>query len=102
MTPGHRRKKLELVIERALVDEVIAVAQEVGARGYTVLPVLSGMGHRGHRADDLTGVGGNVLLVLVARDEVVERLVTRLQASWGDAIGVLFVGDVEVLRGDKF
>lgn len=60
------------------------------------------MGNRGARADDLTGVGGNVLVVVITREEVAHRMVGLLEEMWGDAIGVLFVSDVEVMRADKF
>jgi PII-like signaling protein len=98
----YRRKKVELVVERARLDEILDVVKEAGARGYTVLPTLAGMGNRGARADDLTGVGGNVLVVVITREEVAHRVVELLEELWGDAIGVLFVSDVEVMRADKF
>ncbi|MFN7700821.1 MAG: P-II family nitrogen regulator [Deltaproteobacteria bacterium] len=98
----HSRKKVELIVERARLEEILEVAQEAGAKGYTVLPTLSGLGNRGERADDLTGVGGNVLVVIITRDAVAHRSVELLAELWGDAIGVLFVSDVEVLRPDKF
>ncbi|GAB4199592.1 MAG: hypothetical protein OHK0013_09840 [Sandaracinaceae bacterium] len=73
-----------------------------GATALGTLPTLSGMGNRGARADDLTGVGGNVLVVVITREEVAHRMVGLLEEMWGDAIGVLFVSDVEVMRADKF
>ncbi len=103
MTTLHRRKRVEIVVESARLDEVLdLVVHEAGASGYTVLPTLGGSGNRGRRANDLTGVGGNVLVVVLARAEVAETLVGLLAEQWGHAIGVLSVCDVEVLRPEKF
>jgi nitrogen regulatory protein PII len=102
MTSLHRRKKVELIVEKARLEEILDLLRDAGARGYTVIPTLQGLGNRGTRANDLTGVGANVLVVVITNDAVARRIVEQLEAIWGDAIGVLYVSDVEVMRGDKF
>ena len=102
MTQLHPRKKIELVVERARLPEMLDLLHEAGIRGYTVLPTLEGLGNRGLRGDDLTGVGGNVHVMAVTHEEAVHRLIELLEEVWGDAIGVLFVSDVQVLRPAKF
>ncbi len=101
--PLHRRKKLEIVVEALRAREVTAFVEARGATGYTVLPVIEGKGHRGHRTSgDISSVGETVLVVVIAGEEASDRILADAAGLLRDSTAILYVSDVQVVRGDHF
>jgi PII-like signaling protein len=121
----HRRKRLEIVVEKQFARHVTAALQRHREiTGYTVLPSLGGSGHHGVRAPDaITDVLDNVLIVVITREEVVPplldelmalleelmalleelmALLEELMALLEDRVGIVSVSDVEVVRAGHF
>ncbi len=95
------RKLVTIVTESVLERSLVARLKELGAKGYTSMPV-AGEGHRGARsgADPL---GDNLRIEVVCSEEVAERIVEAVVAEFYDNYAmVLFVSDVQVVRPQKF
>lgn len=97
------RKRLDVVIDAAAVPRVTALAEAAGAKGYTVLPNVTGKGHRGiRRGHDLFAEGENAMVIIIAREEVVAAILRDLAPLLDEHAGVATVADVMVLHGDYF
>ena len=94
-------KLVTIVAESVLQDRLIRLVLKEGASGYTLTP-CSGEGSRGLRST--TPVGGhNVRIEVVTGPEVVDRVLTRLQAEFFPHYAVVaWVTDAAVVRGAKF
>lgn len=103
MTQLWRKKKVEIVVEASRVPAITAMVERVGARGYTVIADVSGKGARGIRDDaHLSDVFRNMLIVVVASEEVVARIVDESQILLENYAGIVLVSDVEVVRNEHF
>lgn len=98
------KKRIEIMVETPLMSRVIAILDDLGVSGYTVMPAIAGRGKDGlwHR-DGQVGRVGSVVQILCIIDETREndvleplfRLVSR-------QIGIVTVTDVRVVRSDQF
>jgi PII-like signaling protein len=98
------KKRIDIMVEGPILPRVLALLDQQGVTGYTVLPVLAGRGKDGpwHR-DGVIGRAGSVVNVFCILDEsrvdpVLEplfKLITR-------QIGIVTVSDVQVIRPDHF
>ncbi len=99
----HRRKKIEMIVESALIDAMIEVIEACGAQGYTIIPDLSGSGHHGRRGQaDFVSVLKNVMIIVIAREDVAKQILVRSQEILADGVGIVVTSDVEVIRADHF
>jgi nitrogen regulatory protein PII len=91
-------KKIEIVIERVKLDRVIAIIDEAGASGYTILPSVTGRGHRGRRAGvGLTDVFKNSMVVTVVEDPVAEKILQQINRLIQNFAGMAVVTDASAL-----
>jgi PII-like signaling protein len=97
------RTRIEVLVDAPLVRRLVAAADEVGVSGWTVLPTVMGRGASGAWSDDeLSGASAKQLFMTVTSADKADRLVTAL-APLLDAYGlVLIVGEVQVVRGERF
>lgn len=99
----HPKKRVEIVVEAARAPAVIEAIDEAGAKGYTVVPNVSGRGNKGVRDEaHLSDVFKNVLIIVVAAEAIAARVVERTQALLEDYAGIVVVSDVEVVRDEHF
>ncbi len=99
----HKKKKLEIIAEAALLPRLVDLLDEQGVKGHTVLPVLAGHGHSGAMgATDLNTALAMRLLVAVMDGPTADALLTEIHALLGDYRAVVLVSDIEVLREDYF
>lgn len=96
------RKRLEILADVPLVPRVVAALKEAGANGHTVLPVLSGSGRSGDWVEErLTGAAKQMVVAIVSGDHA--RLFVDAISPLLDSHRLLLtIGDVEVVRGDRF
>lgn len=86
----------EAVLERRLLEELAAA----GASGYT-LGEVRGEGSRGVRATEFEGK--NVRIETVVGPDVADRLLAGLAEHYFDHYAlVVWVADVDVVRGEKY
>lgn len=100
----HTAKRIEIIIEAPLERRLTAVLDEAGARGYTILPVLGGNGQSGpwSREGQVSRAGGMVAVVCITSPDRVDPLLDAAFKVVERHIGVVSVGDVEVVRPNRF
>jgi nitrogen regulatory protein PII len=97
----QRMKKIEIVIEMVKLEKVIAIIDEAGASGYTIISAVAGRGTRGRRAGGaLTDVFKNAMVVTVVDDAGAEQILRRVGKLIQNFAGMAVVTDVSVLWPD--
>lgn len=97
----ERRKVLTIVTEAALERELVKEIERLGAHGYTVADVR-GKGGRGTRNAGWD-LSANIRIEIVCTEETAHAIADTLKARYYDNYAmILFIGDVEVLRPEKF
>lgn len=97
------RTRIEVLVDAPLVRRLVAAADDVGVSGWTVLPTVMGRGASGGWSDDeVSGASAKQLFMTVTSAEKAEKLVNALRPLL-DAYGlVLLIGEVQVVRGERF
>lgn len=95
-------KKLVTIITEAVIEkEIITVLEQLGVSGFTIVDAR-GKGHRGMRNAGWEH-GANIRIEVICDDKLADAIAMRFKNDfYNDYAMVLFVGDVNVLRPDKF
>lgn len=73
-------KRLEIVIDAAHTPALLRTVMEAGARGYTLIRDVQGMGDRGERSgDQLTDVFRNCYVLIACEPDQAERIVQQVR-----------------------
>ena len=91
-------KMIFVVADEGRSERVGRELLALGARGYTSMPVLEGVGHTGMHAGDRVHPGALVSFFAVAEDDVADQIfdgLVRCRDSAGDCITRLFLLPVE-------
>lgn len=98
------KKRLEAFVEAPVLHRFIAILEDEGVRGYSVMPVVSGSGTDGDwsREGSVTAAGQMVAVVCVVSEEAVQPLLDKAFAMLSRHMGIVSVSDCEVMRGDRF
>lgn len=100
MMPQEPVKRVELVIEALVLNQALAIIEQAGAPGYTVVPHVYGKGHRGVRTDlGFSDVLRNVMVIVVAREQVARRIARELGELLENNAGILTMTPVEICSG---
>lgn len=99
----HRKKRIEIIAEAAIVPLLVEALHGAGASGYTILPALSGGGHHGAWSESAMSSAMQMQMILViASPDLAAGIAARLQPLILQYKAILAVSDVEVIRGDHF
>ncbi|MCS6891286.1 MAG: hypothetical protein RMK64_03725 [Rhodovarius sp.] len=99
----ERRKRIEVVVEAVRAEQVTALLERLGAKGWTMLPVIAGRGRTGlRRGGDLSGVLDNVLVLCITSQAVADAVLAAREELLGARPAIVSVSDCEVLRGEHF
>jgi nitrogen regulatory protein PII len=99
----HARKRIEIVVEAVQAERVTDLLDRLGAKGWTMLPVISGRGRQGLRQGGVPGgVFDNVLILCIASAELAEQLMAAQAELLGARPAIVSISDTEVLRGEHF
>ena len=100
MAPEHR-KVLTIITEAALERDLGEEIERLGAHGYTVADVR-GKGGRGVRSAGWD-LGANIRIEVVCTEDTAHAIAAALKERYYDNYAmILFIGDVEVMRPEKF
>lgn len=93
-------RKITIIAERVLRDDLIALLKKHGARGWT-LTMVEGEGSRGIRASEWEGrnVQVDTLVSPDLAEPIMDEIGERYFADWSV---IVYVTDVEVLRREKY
>lgn len=97
------RKRIEILVDTPLVPRIVRQIKEAGISGWSLIHVDSGAGREGKwQNDDVTGAAAKTIILAIAGDEKANLLVDMLAPTL-DSYGLLLtVGEVQVVRGDRF
>lgn len=93
-------KKVTIVAERLLRDQILEVLRKHGATGWSIAAV-EGEGSRGNRTSDFEGRNSQIDTIVSAEtaDAIMGDIAENYFADWAV---IVYSSDVEVLRGDKY
>lgn len=99
----HQKKRVEIVVEATRAHRILEMIESLGATGYTMIPEVSGKGHRGVRDEaHVSDVFRNVLIIVIAKEQLAIRIIEESQKLLTDYAGIVYVSDVWVVRDDHF
>ena len=97
------RKRIEILTDAPLVPRVAAACEAVGINGHTVIPALSGRGRAGNWSEDrLSGAQSKVIILAIASTARADALLDALGPLLESHGLLVTVGDVAVIRGERF
>lgn len=93
-------KRIEIVIETAMVNRLTERLREVGAPSFTHIPDVRGAGDRGQRrADEWSGDSSNCLIIIACDNpERVETILDAVRPLLTRSGGICLVSDALWLR----
>lgn len=99
----HSAKRVEILIEAPLELRLTDALEAAGIKGFSVLPVLGGAGRSGRWSrEGQIGRTGMVAIICVIRPERLDTLLEAAFAVVKPHIGMVSIGDVQVLRAERF
>lgn len=98
------KKRLEAFVEAPVLHRFIAILEEEGVSGYSVMPVVSGSGTDGKwsREGSVTAAGQMVAVICIVSEEALKPLLDKAFAMLSRHMGIVSVSDCEVMRPDRF
>ena len=93
-------RKVTIIAERVLRDDLLELLKRLGATGWT-LTAVEGEGSRGIRASEWEGssVQIDTLVSTEPADAIMDEVGEKYFADWSV---IVYAADVEVLRGEKY
>lgn len=100
----HDKRRLEIIVERMALTRAGNILEAAGLTGYTVLPAIAGFGNNAQwrSAGDLSTTQDMVVVIAIGDNEKIDRALEDLARLLSRHIGVLSVGDVQVMRPGRF
>ncbi|MEM9470229.1 MAG: P-II family nitrogen regulator [Pseudomonadota bacterium] len=104
---SHKAKKVVIITERFIRDDVIKIIEECGATGYTITNA-AGKGARGVRrgTDRATVVEGTTNIkfeIITFDDDMAEMIAERVADEYfNNYSGITYLENVYILRPEKF
>ena len=99
----YDKRRLEIIVERMALTRATNILEEAGVTGYTVLPAMAGFGGVYWRSEgDLSTTQEMVVVISIGDAEKIDNALRDLHRLLNRHLGVLSVGDVQVLRPGRF
>jgi nitrogen regulatory protein PII len=93
-------RKVTIIAERVLRDDLLDLLKKLGSRGWTMTAV-EGEGSRGIRASEWEG--RNVQIDTLVSPDIAEAIMDEVgKRYFADWSVIVYSADVEVLRKDKY
>lgn len=97
------RKRIEILVDTPLAPRIIAKIKAVDISGWSLIHVDSGGGRAGEwQHDDVTGAAAKTIVLVVASQAKADALVDALAPVLDSYRLLLTIGDVQVVRGERF
>jgi nitrogen regulatory protein PII len=97
----HSKKLVTIVTEAALESNLTRDVEELGAQGYTITDAR-GKGSRGVRGAEWDS-SSSIRMEVICNSATAEAITHHLEKNYyANFSMIVFVGDVEVLRENKF
>ena len=100
----HKKRRLELIVERMALTRACKILEQANLQGYTVVNAVSGFGGKTHwqSEGDLSTAQDMMVVISIGDEEKIDRALRDLHSLLNRHVGVLSVTDVEVLRPARF
>ena len=93
-------KRIEIVVARESLNELVDLLREARIRGYTVIKKAGGLGSRGERdPEDYPLEEENAVMVIACEEELAERLIMLLHPRLKEFGGMCLVSDCRWVKG---
>jgi hypothetical protein len=97
------RKRIEILVDTPLVPRLLKHARDVDISGWSLIHVDAGGGREGAwQHDDVTGAAAKTIILMIASEARAAQLVDALAPLLDSYRLLLTVGDVQVVRGERF
>lgn len=97
------RKRIEILVDTPLAPRIIAQIKAADISGWSLIHVDSGGGRTGEwQHDDVTGAASKTIVLVIASQIKTDTLVERLAPLLDSYRLLLTIGDVQVVRGERF
>lgn len=97
------KKRIEIVVERSLLEIFRDVIDDAGAKGYTIVPCLAGKGRHGEwSTGDPSPAFDRVYFLVITSDAIADQVLERLSRYLSRYSAVVSVSDTLVIRGELF
>ncbi|MBS3900497.1 MAG: hypothetical protein KGZ54_00550 [Dethiobacter sp.] len=98
----HKAKKVVIVTESYILDEMIQALQKLGVSAYTIMGA-TGKGERGLRlGNGVSSLYKNVKIEVVTSAEIAEKIVDKVMDDFFiNYAGIIYLEDVEVVQAKK-
>lgn len=97
------RKRIEILVDQPLVPRILRYVREADISGWSLLNVDRGGGREEEwQNDDVTGAGAKAILLVVASEAKARALIEALAPILDSHRLLLTMGDVQVVRGERF
>lgn len=97
------RKRIEILVDTPLVPRLIQHARDVDISGWSLIHVNAGGGREGAwQHDAVTGAAAKTIILMIASEAKADALVEAIAPLLDSYRLLLTVGDVQVVRGERF
>lgn len=98
------RKRIEILTDTALLPRVVDLIEKTDISGYSIVRVAAGGSRAGGkwRTDDLTGASAKSMVIALAPAEKAQALTDAIEPFLSSQGMLLTIGEVEVIRGERF
>jgi nitrogen regulatory protein P-II 1 len=93
-------KRLEIVIDEEKLEDLIALLNSVGIRGYTFIKSAGGLGSRGtRRPDDIFFEQNNAMVIIACQESIAQKVMDALRPRLKEFGGMCLISDCYWLEG---
>ncbi len=98
----YKAKKVVIVTESYISDDIIQALQKLGVSGYTMMGA-TGKGERGLRlGNGVSSLYKNVKIEVITSAEIAEKVVEKvIEQYFVHYAGIIYLEDVEVVQAKK-
>lgn len=95
-------KRVEILVEEQLVPRLGKIVRNAGFSGHTVMQVLQGRGAGGAWQDERLTGSSKVMMLAIGTSEDADKLLEEIAPMLDSHRLLLTIGDVEVVRRERF
>jgi hypothetical protein len=98
------KKRVEILIERALLKRLVGELGGAGTFGYSVVPLAAGQGQSGQWASEgqIGGAAGMFAVWCIVDAAALDLVLQVVFTVVSRQIGIVSVSDVQVVRPERF
>ncbi|WP_265562720.1 P-II family nitrogen regulator [Sphingomicrobium arenosum] len=97
-----KMKRIEILLEEQLVPRLGKLVRDAGFSGHTIMQVLQGRGSGGAWQDERLTGSSKVMLLAIGTASDADNLLEAIAPMLDSHRLLLTIGDVDVVRQDKF